>query len=313
MKKEADGYIPLKVRLLAWWEGVDSQVALRRSTPQSSSPKDKVIEVDEEARGRSEYFDWSDVRTELNNRIWGEGFMGPGGAEYTMDLIKPAGFDPSFSVLDIGAGLGGGVRAIAQAFGMWVEGMETNPKLAKKATEAAFRDGLENRASVSPYDPGSFTLKFQRYHCVFARESFFAIEDKERLLDEMYAGLKETGQLIFTDYMIAEKLTGDSEHIKEWIKGEPTLTFPWRIPQYRAALRKLDFDIRIFADDTENFRQMILYRLKEFVEDLKSEDLTRDLVTALVHEAEVWKGRVKAMERGALKLIRVHAIKKQKF
>ena len=40
-------------------------------------------------------------------RMFGEGFTGPGGADLIRDLVKPLGLDSSMTVLDIGSGLGG--------------------------------------------------------------------------------------------------------------------------------------------------------------------------------------------------------------
>ena len=74
---------------------------------------------------------WSEARIGLSQKIWGEGFSSPGEEDYILGLVKSLGLTPAMSELDLGAGLGGAGRVMAQSFGCWVTSLEVNPDLAK--------------------------------------------------------------------------------------------------------------------------------------------------------------------------------------
>jgi hypothetical protein len=55
---------------------------------------------------------WPPERIALTDRLWGEGFTTPGGAEYVIDFIQLLDLSEKKSLLNVGAGLGGPTRSI---------------------------------------------------------------------------------------------------------------------------------------------------------------------------------------------------------
>ncbi|NKB50048.1 MAG: hypothetical protein GKS02_11895 [Alphaproteobacteria bacterium] len=50
---------------------------------------------------------WSDWRIDLMERLWGQGFLLPGGTDFVHELTKPLSLGSKASVLVLSAGMGG--------------------------------------------------------------------------------------------------------------------------------------------------------------------------------------------------------------
>src|SRR5690606_1927210 len=91
---------------------------------------------------------WPAQRREIAQMIWGEGFESPGGAERILELVKPFGLSSAHSMLEIGAGMGGGSRAIAKSFRAYVTALEPDPELAAEGALQAGIHDMEDKANV---------------------------------------------------------------------------------------------------------------------------------------------------------------------
>src|SRR5688500_4800305 len=119
-RKPSDGApkAPFKQRLLAWWEGVDLPPMesplpppVREREPEPPPPPIKLEP-------------WENPAIRVRHAIWGEGFRGPGGAQFALELVKPFAINNSMSILDFGCGAGGAERAILKEFDDWIPGLE---------------------------------------------------------------------------------------------------------------------------------------------------------------------------------------------
>src|SRR5262245_57107937 len=116
-----------KARFLAWWEGYE----LPEPEPQPESPMHRPfpnLAMPEPPPAAIAPLDHATVR--IAQQIWGEGFSRPGAEAAILTLVKPFALDPSMTVMDFGAGLGGGTRAVSNEFGVWVYGFEPDPLMA---------------------------------------------------------------------------------------------------------------------------------------------------------------------------------------
>ena len=194
--------IPFKVRFGAWWEGRDLQAELEKQRVSEEvakvvddQPAPKPVEKKPEIL-------WPSQRLRLAQEIWGAGYTSPAGDDYILDLIKPFGINPKQSLLEVGAGLGGASRAIANKFDLWVTAFEAEPLLVKKGIEQATKVGLEKRAALSVFDPEQPDLKNKRYDCILARECFFTVKNKTDALKTLLESIKSRGQVLITDFML---------------------------------------------------------------------------------------------------------------
>ncbi len=286
-------------RLTAWWEGYEPL----------SAPKPKAPGPTHEVRYEAEKQRWETTRLRLVQDVWGEGFSSPGGLEYVMSMVKFFGLDPAMSVIDLGAGLGGATRAMCENFGVWVNGFEADANLAEAANALSLKAGLAKRASVVAFDPGTFTHKAKSADCVFSKEFMYTVEDKKEFLKTIETVMKSRGQLLFTDYMVAEPHLRNA-NIESWIDIEPNGAHPWAESDYRQVLEDLHLDIRVVQDTTESFQKMVTSSWAAFARIAQTAGVSPEIYPALGDEIELWARRMQAIEAGDLKVCRIHALKR---
>src|SRR3546814_15536869 len=119
--------------------------------------------------------------------------------------LKPLALNPAHTVIDVGAGLGGATRLIAEKFDIWITGLESDREVADKGMELSTMAGLAKRAPIHYFDMDRYEFRENSTDCVISKESLFTVEDKERLLKEIIRMIRPRGPLPFTDYVLAEK------------------------------------------------------------------------------------------------------------
>lgn len=315
-----NGSLTLKTRFIAWWEGYDLS-GLKRprddeadALSQGEGARGAAPPVDAKQRGGGTNSEitrtgrplWNATRIQVAEKIWGPGFVSPGGSDYIPYLVKPLGLNPAMSVLDLSAGLGGAARKMAATYGAYVTGLETSKVLAEAGMKRSHDAGVAKQASISHYEPERFTVT-KRFDCIFAKEAFFAVRDKDALFDAIEESLKSRGQLLFTDYVI-DAANGGGAALKSWFDQEPVEPCPWRLQQMATGLQQRNFDIRINEDITEMHRGQILTAISSLTDYLSNVSLDTETKEAVVTEVELWARRVAAMGDG-LKVYRFYALK----
>ena len=288
-------------RFKAWWDGRELG-PLPAPKPQPAKPKHEV-------RYEAEHPHWETARLRLVQEVWGEGFATPGGAEFTLHLAKAFALDPAMTVLDLGAGLGGATRAMCETFGVWVSGLEADPQLAEAAMDLSTKAGLAKRAAVAEFDPEAFDMKPNSVDCVFSREFFHTVENKADFLKAVEMAMKSRGQLLFTDYVLAQRGL-NSRDLDAWRDAEPRKPHPWSVDDYQEAFAALHMDIRVSEDVTAHMHHLVTSGWADYIQAHKGGGLEDDLARALVDEVEIWTRRMHAMEQGQLRVYRFHVLKR---
>ena len=296
-----------KKRFRAWWEGYDLPPEADKAEETEECEAEEVKE-EENASPSIDSSGWSEARIALAEKVFGDGLFAPGGAAYAVDLVKPLNLDPSRSVLDLAAGLGNGTRAVCQDFGVWIEGMEASEVLAAEAKERSIQKGLAKKAPVEHYDPETVELKPRAYNCVYAREGFYNVTDKERLFDQIRLSLRDDGQLLFTDFSVDGKVSGKS--LDRWSEVEPRGTNLWSPDKYKKIFAGIGFELRVAEDRTELYHKLLVDGWTEIMDQLGGIQLSREETVMLMREAEMWARRTEALNKGGLKLYRWHLLKR---
>ena len=281
-----------RMRFRAWWSGYEL-------------PQKRVSSRQRNRRKEDDYVDslfWSADRIDLVERVWGPGFHSPGGEEHLANLIKPLGLDESMSVLDLGSGLGGAARLMAQSSGAWVTGLEADQVLAHAGMERSTKVGLEKRAPVTVYDPENLTLD-KNFDCIFSKEAFFTVKDKDALFEAIAAHTKPGGQLLFTDYVLRHSASL-SRATEVWREAEEHRPYPWTVSQIQDRLKTLHFDIRIAEDITDSYIHQILHAWGDLSEHLPEKKADAETAGALLEEGEIWMRRVAALHTGDVRIYR---------
>jgi len=117
-------------RFRAWWDGYELE-AKPKSSLDTQSDASEGLGADDGISDEPERFPpldrsspWPETRQRIAQLVWGDGFVVPGDADSTTDLVQAFGLDSSSNMLEIGSGVGGGTRAIASRFGAYVAGFE---------------------------------------------------------------------------------------------------------------------------------------------------------------------------------------------
>lgn len=302
-------HLSLKTKFKAWWEGYDL-----------SGLKGHEAKGDEHGGGSDAAGDgppkpgmnrfgkplWSASRLEVSEKIWGAGFVIPGGVELISTLVKPLGLNPAMTVLELGCGLGGATRCMAAQFGCWVTGLDSSPFLVEQGMERSAKAGQSKQAPVQLFDPEN--LKYgKRVDAVFAKEAFFTIRDKTTLFDRIEALLKPRGQMMITDYVIDPEAR-NSKAILSWADREPLEPHLWTLQGALDAFAQCNLDLRVHEDITEPHRNHIVGSIKALMEHLEKHHMDKDTKVNVIDEVEAWAQRVTALHSG-LKCYRFYGIK----
>lgn len=308
-----DGYIPFLDRFRRWWQGDDAADAgdgialVERGSGTGNDAGQGAITVDPADAGQ-----WTDERVAFCRKLWAtsdddDEMVEPGGAAYCNTLLTPAGINSTKSVLDLSAGLGGGVRFLVGELGLWVTAADPEPELVKRAQQISVKRGLGKRAPISVYDPDALTLPANKYHAVLLRERLYRMHDKQTVLNTIRQSLKPNGSLILTDFALASEADGASEQVATWRAKQPEPFQLWTVDAYRNAIEGTDMQIRILDGAFTDYRGMILAGWSRFIDGLKREDLTREFVDTMMREAEYWLSLERALGSGALVYLHCHA------
>jgi cyclopropane fatty-acyl-phospholipid synthase-like methyltransferase len=294
-----------KARFKAWWEGYDPADLAAAEVP---TPEPVIAPSAPADVPPAEIPPLEQPHIQVAQQIWGEGFTRPGGAAAILTLVKPFALDPSMTVMDFGAGLGGGTRAVSGEFGVWVNGFEPDPVLAAGGQELSARKGAK-KAEVKPCTMQDFQPKSASYDCIYSSEALYTVPEKEKLLTTCERALKARGQIALTDFVRTPGTDSDDPRLADFATPTGKPGHFWSGEEYVAKMKALKFDIRVDEDLTENYRAAIIEAWVNFTQDAVGAAYARSHPDHLVSEVSLWTKRVAALDSGALQLRRYYAIK----
>jgi len=276
--------------------------AAERGGEESGGKQGRYIPVDRSSP-------WPDTRQKVAQLVWGDGFVGPGDADSCTEMVQAVGLDESSNMLEIGAGVGGGTRAVAAVFGAYVAGWDLEPELAAEATIQAEVHSLELKAAVKPLDPEQVEFKPNFYIGAVIRETLYRIADKKSFLAKVVESLKPGGHLLISDLFFADDAA--TSEMDRWRDGERSEAYGWRIDEARDVFTKLSVDVRVTTDESDAYCARILDAWKNFVPTVGDHTLGDDLALPSVDEAEFWARRLTAIQSGDLRFFRITCLKKK--
>jgi ubiquinone/menaquinone biosynthesis C-methylase UbiE len=176
-----------------------------------------------------------------------------GGRQATLELAAQMDIAPTMHLLDIGCGIGGPARSIAQAHGCRVTGIDLTDDFVQTAQALARRAGLAGRvdyrtasALIMPFEPATFdgaTLMHVGMN----------IADKPALFTEVHRVLKPDG--VFALYDAMRIGDGALRFPMHWA-ATPATSFVDSPATYRRALAAAGFNIVKECNRLEFARQI---------------------------------------------------------
>lgn len=281
-------------KLMAWWRG--------RKDVAPEKPVEPLGAVAAAAREEPPL----DAPT-LSQWLWGAGFHIPGGEEHVLRLVQAFALNPAMSMLYLGAGLGGGARAIATKYATYVTALEIDEVLARRGMEMSFLQGMQKRAPVTAYDPETLELRDHSFDCILARQCTYTLADKERFVKLLVTSLKPRGHLLITDYVLDPKAKGAAA-VEAWRRQQPRPPQLWTAAQYDACMTRLGLDSRVTEDTTAKLRNLILAGWAQMISTIDLHGLPKQHLLTIVDEAERWVHTIEAIDSGSLRMYRFYAL-----
>lgn len=307
--------MPLGLRLKAWWEGYDPDEIKKRIRDQAPAPETESTPViTEKKKVTIDTIDpWDQETIDIAQYIWGQGFCGPGGPEFIVSLSKLLALSPEMSMLQIGAGLGGPARVLADKFGVWMTGYDSSKTLVEKGNQLSKMNGMEKKAALEHYDPEeleSFGRKFDR---ALSKEALFTIQDKKNIIANIEDKLKPGGLFLMTEYVLGSDATIGKDRYKEWVQGERQKPYPVLAEDMVDLVKGNRMQVRVSEDISTQYIEMINKAwagADEVAAKLARDEDGTQKIQILMREAEFWTRRKKLLESGDIKLWRIVANKK---
>jgi SAM-dependent methyltransferase len=295
--------LPFKTRFKAWWEGYDPADLMGEPAaapepvlgPVAEAPAEEIPPLEQPYIKIAQY-------------IWGESLVGPGGPSAILTLVKPFALNPSMTVMDFGAGLGGGTRAVSEEFGVWVNGFEPDAIMAEGGQELSVKKGVK-KAEIKPCTVKDFQPKAATFDCIYSSEALYTVPEKEKLLGNFERALKARGQVALTDFVRAPGTKPDDPRLKDFTTRDGKPGHFWLGDDYLTKMKALKLDVRVDEDLTDTYRTNVIEAFVNFTQDSAVSAMARAHPEELVAEVALWTKRVAALDSGALQLRRYYAIK----
>jgi sterol 24-C-methyltransferase len=153
---------------------------------------------------------------------------------------------PGMTVLDVGCGVGGPMRAIARFSGATVVGVNNNDYQIERGTKQNQDAHLAHLCSFLKSDFMNLPVKDNTYDGIYAIEATCHAPDKTKLFKELFRVMKPGTEFAGYEWCLTDKYdSSNSEHraIKKGIEEGDALPDIWTMPDVLKSLEAAGFEI----------------------------------------------------------------------
>lgn len=119
----------------------------------------------------------------------------------TLEFARAVGLEKCMHVLDVGSGIGGTARCLAEAFGCHVTGIDLTEEYCQAAEMLSARTNLKYLVDFHQGDATKLPFNDQSFDVIWTEHVAMNILDKLQLYKEMYRVLKSGGTLAIYDVL----------------------------------------------------------------------------------------------------------------
>lgn len=179
------------------------------------------------------------------------------GRAATVEVVGALGVTAASHALDLGSGLGGPARTLAELTGCTVTGIDLTPELCEVATALSEWTGLSDRTRFRVGDATATGLPDATVDAAFTVHVAMNISDKAALYAEAFRVLRPGGRFVVYDVLQGE---GGSVHYPVPWATDPSTSFLATPEQMRELLPAAGFEVVSEVDSTDEslrwFRQV---------------------------------------------------------
>ncbi len=234
---------------------------------------------------------------EFLEKLWGDGYMSPGGTEEVKKILDGLKISKK-SILDLGCGSGGITVSLVTNYGAKnVIGLDIENDVCLAAKQRVIRLGLEQDIKIKKANPGPLEFEDMTFDIVFSKDSIVHIQDKERLVADIFRILKPGGYFVASDWLRSHDGQPSAEMMR-YLDLED-LGFDMASPKrYRVALERAGYENIVLLNRNEwyldqarkELNTLSKLRRKEF--ELISSKEYMDL------SIETWNAMITVLETG---------------
>lgn len=169
------------------------------------------------------------------------------GAAVSAELAKEAGFKADSLVLDVGCGLGGPCRMLADEYGCNVMGIDITEAFINTAIKLTELVQLQHKAKFLQADALQLPFEDNYFDAAWTQHVQMNIQDKERFYSEIYRVLKPGGHFIYYDIL---SKNGEPIHFPVPWADDASISFLISSAQLEQLLTKLGFKKLQVKDET---------------------------------------------------------------
>ena len=170
------------------------------------------------------------------------------GREATLELARSMRLSYESRVLDIGSGLGGTARTLAEEYGCHVTGLDLTQAFCEAAAVLSNWVNLSARVAFRQGDALHQPFKDNEFDAAITIHVAMNIEAKEKLYEETRRVLKTKGVLAVYDILQGEG--GDALYPAPWAR-DPSISHLATLEEMNALLAGAGFEILQVRDSTE--------------------------------------------------------------
>lgn len=142
------------------------------------------------------------------------------GRAATLEIAEALAVDASSTVLDIGSGLGGPARTLAEVVGCRVTGVDLTPEFCETAAELSRWTGLDDRTTFAVGDATSLDFPDAAFDAAMTVHVAMNIADKAGMYREARRVLKPGGR--FVVYDVLQGPGGELHYPVPWARDSST-------------------------------------------------------------------------------------------
>jgi ubiquinone/menaquinone biosynthesis C-methylase UbiE len=219
------------------------------------------------------------------------------GRRATLELAQEANINKNLKVLDVGCGIGGSSRTLVSNYGCIVTGIDLCEEFCRAADLINERLGYSDNIDIKQGDALDMPFINSSFDSVFIQHVLMNIENKERLISEVYRLLRPKGRLALNTICAGSV---NPIHFPVIWANNPSISFLRSPNNIRQLLVTSGFKELLWRDDTK--------KVLEEIQTLRSKppsNKPRPINLGLIIQdtSKKWKNIVRNLKEGRIVVI----------